>query len=756
VTITEPREARSRLLERHRLRGSAFCAAYAAEVDGWLAGLFARAAGQRDGLALVAVGGHGRRELCPGSDLDLVLLHDGARDVGAIADALWYPVWDSGLQLDHSVRTARESLAVADSDLKAMLGLLRVRHVAGDAALTTSLAEAVRRRWSDRRATWLPALRDAQRARWERHGEAAFLLEPDLKNARGGLRDYEALLACSYASPVVEPVLDDPRLAEAYETLLTVRVALHAVTAKRGDLLTLDAQDAVARRLGHADAEELVPLVAGAARRVAWAGDQAWRRTESWLAGPQRGSLPRPLAPGIVLRDGELHLDGDLAPETPLRIAAASARTGAPIAAQSLLRLEAEATPPPEPWPEATRDALVDLLGCGAAGVPLVETLDHLGVLGRYVREWGAVRSRPQRNAYHRFTVDRHLCEAAAEAARLTRRVRRPDLLLVAAWLHDIGKGYPGDHTEAGVRIVTTIATRMGFAPDDVALLARLVDNHLLLADTATKRDLTDPATIAKVTALVPTADELDLLAALTQADSIATGTSAWSGWKAALVDELVLRAKAGLAGETVADTPSLPAAEHRTAMARGTLDVTRDGSRVTVVAPDRPGLLGVVAGVLTANGLRIRTATAAAEGAMAVQVYDVEERDRVDDARLAADVATYAADPGALEVRLRARDRGGPLRRVAVPSGPPVVTVDNAGSDRATVVEVRAPDDHGVLTRVAAALCAGGCDIVFARVLTFGHEVVDTFYVRDQRTGGKVTDAARLDRLRAAVLAAL
>lgn len=752
--MTEPKEARAELLARQRLRGSKFCAEYSDAIDAWLAKVFAATGGAAQGVALVAVGGYGRRALAPGSDLDLVLLHRGKGDVSALADAIWYPVWDAGLRLDHSVRTPKDCRDVADGDLKAMLGLLHVRHVAGDPEVAPTLREDVRQRWSERRDEWLHALRGAQETRWAQHGEVAFLLEPDLKSARGGLRDHEALVAAALAAPLVEATLDDPSLAEAYETLVTVRVALHAVTERHSDRLGLDTQDAVARRLGLADAEELVPRVAAAARRVAWATDQVWRRVESWLTGPARGTLPRTLAPGIVLRDGELHLDADLATDSAaaLRVAATSARTGAPIAPATLLRLEAEAVAPPEPWPDATRDALVDLLGCGAAAVPLLETLDHLGVLGRYVREWSGVRSRPQRNAYHRFTVDRHLCEAAAEAAKLTRRVRRPDLLLVGTWLHDIGKGFPGDHTETGVRIVTDVATRMGFPPDDVATLARLVDNHLLLAETATRRDLGDPATIAAVAARVPSADELDLLEALTCADSIATGTSAWSTWKAGLVAELVERVKGGLARtESLTATP--PTEAQRALMARGTLAVDYDGSRVTVVAPDRPGLLGVVAGALSANGLRIRTATATSEGAMAVQVYEVEPGRPVESARLAADVATYLADPGALEVKLRQRARGDGLRR-AIVTAAPYVAFDNDTTPRATIVEVRMPDELGLLTRIASALHGCGCDITFARLCTYGHDVVDTFYVRDLRAGTKVTAPERLDRIRRAVLA--
>src|SRR5262249_6770201 len=157
----------------------------------------------------------------------------------------------------------------------------------------------------------------------------------------------------------------------------------------------------------------------------------------------------------------------------------------------------ADAPPVPDPWPPAARDALVALLGSGQALVPVWEALDQSGVTTRLLPEWSLVRSRPQRNPVHRYTVDRHLVETAAASATLTRRVSRPDLLLVAALLHDIGKGRRrGDHSVEGARIARDLATRMGFAEDDVELLVLLVREHLLLPDTATRRDLNDPATV--------------------------------------------------------------------------------------------------------------------------------------------------------------------------------------------------------------------------------------------------------------------
>ncbi|HVM01113.1 MAG TPA: [protein-PII] uridylyltransferase, partial [Acidimicrobiales bacterium] len=486
-------------------RGPAFCRDHADAADRWMAALL----GDEDGLALVAVGGYGRRELCPYSDLDVVLVHDGSRRAGAVravAERIWYPVWDAGVGLDHSVRTVKEALAVADDDLKAALGLLDARLVAGDPALAADLAERARRQWARRAGRVLPALAAAVAERHARFGEVAFLLEPELKEGRGGLRDVHALRAAALATPVVDPDLE--ALLVAHDVVLSVRVELHRRTGKALDRLLLQEQDGVAAALGYADADALMADVAAAGRTIAFAGDDAWRRLASARAGPKGRTTgrDRPLGPGLALRDGEVALAAGAHPgdaSLVLRAASAAAEAGAVLARDALDRLAAGAPAMPDPWPAAARTALVTLLGTGPAAIPVLEALDQRGLLGRVLPEWEAVRSKPQRNAYHRFTVDRHLCEAAANAAALTRRVARPDLLLVGTWLHDIGKGFPGDHTEAGVEAVARIAPRMGFPPEDVEVLVAMVRHHLLLPDAATRRDLDDPATVDAVAAAV-------------------------------------------------------------------------------------------------------------------------------------------------------------------------------------------------------------------------------------------------------------
>ncbi|HZG95264.1 MAG TPA: ACT domain-containing protein [Mycobacteriales bacterium] len=441
----------------------------------------------------------------------------------------------------------------------------------------------------------------------------------------------------------------------------------------------------------------------------------------------------------------------------PLRIGAAAARAGLPMAAAALSTLAASTPAPAEPWPPAVRDELVGLLGAGQGAVGALEALDHHGLLVRLLPEWAAVRSRPQRNAYHRFTVDRHLCEAAANAAALTRRVSRPDLLLVGAWLHDIGKGFPGDHTEVGMPLVERIAARMGFPPRDVGTLVALVEHHLLLPDVATRRDLDDPATAEAVAKAVGDVETLHLLAALTEADSLATGPAAWSEWKAGLLAELVRRTASVLAG-----TPSEPAAVRLTDRQQALVDaretsVEVDGTTLTVVAPDRHGVFSRICGALALHRLDVRRASVTVVDGMAVNVVDTEPAfDRAPDWPVVmGDVRRALAGRLAVEARLAQRERAYPVRAVAAAVAPARVLVDEAASAVSTVIEVRAPDAVGVLYRITRALADCDLDIRSAKVVTLGHEVVDTFYVVGA-DGRRIEDRTDLREIERAILAGM
>jgi [protein-PII] uridylyltransferase len=726
--------------------------ALTAAADRWLSKLLEAATdGDQSEVALVAVGGYGRRELLAGSDLDVVLLHGKRRDITHLADRVWYPVWDAKVELDHAVRTVNEARQVAADDVKALLGMLDVRHIAGDSTLTDRLRTAVLADWRAGAHKRLPELAEAARGRAESHGELAFLLEPDLKEARGGLRDVVTLRAVQASW-----VADAPhaRLGAAHARLLDIRDALHTITGRSSDKLVLQEQHGVARALGMLDATTLQRRVAEAGRNVAYAADVTWRRVEQVLESRSRsrrrfGAKPapvvrRPLAEGVVEHAGEAALarDADPArdPGLVLRAAAAAAQAGLPLSPGLVDRFAAAARRLPEPWPVEARESLVRLFGAGHAAVPVWEALDLAGVISRLIPDWERVRYRPQRNAVHRFTVDRHLVETAANAAALTRRVARPDLLLIGALLHDIGKGWPGDHSESGVTVVSDLAPRLGFPPEDVEVLAALVRHHLLLPDTATRRDLDDPATVDIVVSAVGSVGVLELLHALTEADALATGPAAWTPWRADLVDELVSRAYAAFRGRPLPPPTGLTEAQR--ALARdGVVDVLvepgRQASTVTVVAPDRVGLLATVAGVFGMHRLGVLSATTETVGSAAVTVWTVAPQFGAlpDAAVLRTDLRR--AIGGSLDVseRLARREAAYSVRPgITVP--PARVEIVHGASETATVIEVRAHDRPALLYRIGRALAEAGVDVRSAKAETLGAEAVDVFYVVEPETG--------------------
>ncbi|MDQ6726711.1 MAG: ACT domain-containing protein, partial [Actinomycetota bacterium] len=440
-----------------------------------------------------------------------------------------------------------------------------------------------------------------------------------------------------------------------------------------------------------------------------------------------------------------------------LRAASAAARGGTRLGRRTLDRLAAEAPAGMDRgWTDAMRADLVGLLGAGRAAITVLEALDQRGLLVRLVPEWASVRCRPQRNAYHRFTVDRHLCEAAAGAAAGTVTVERPDLLLVGTWLHDIGKGFVGvrgpDHTVAGEVVMAEVATRMGFAADDVDTLVAMVRHHLLLPDVATRRDLDDPSTVEQVAKAVESPVLLALLHGLTVADSEATGPAAWSPWKAGLVAGLVERVDRRLSGADPVTAP-FPTPAHEAVLARarsaGALVIEAAGGHATVAAPDRTGLFCTVAGALALHGLDILAARAwSSEDGMALEEFRVEPGfgKEPDWARVEADAAQALAGRLSLESRLADRARQYAGRAGVLAAEPPrtQVRVDLDASATATVVEVRAADRIGTLYRITRVLADLGLDVRHAKVASVGHEVVDAFYVVDA-AGDKVSDDDRV-----------
>jgi [protein-PII] uridylyltransferase len=685
------------------------------------------------GVALVAVGGYGRGELAPHSDLDVVLVHDAAADVSALAQQLWYPLWDARVDLDHSVRALPEVTGAAAADVRVALGLLDARHLAGDTSVSLRLRTDVRARWRrDARAN-LPRLRDLVRERAARVGELAHAALPDLKESTGGLRDATVLnaLVATWLVDVPQADLERCRLQ-----LLDIRDVLRGHAGRATDRVTPELWGPLAAGLGLADEQDAQRRLRELGRRTTHLSRVTWSRVDQLLAPPSRGARrPRleKVADGVAVSGGEVVLDRGADPEEDpvllLRAAAVAAERGRMLAPPTAARLARSSAPLPDPWPAEARDLLVRLLASGRGLLPVWETLDETGALDAVLPEWQRIRLLPHASAVHRFTVDRHVVESCVEASRLIRRVARPDLLLVAALLHDIGKGGRQDHSVAGEPVAAAVASRMGFPPADVAAVAGLVRRHLLLAETATTRDLDDPVTVETVVRLVPDVQTLGLLEVLTEADARATSPQAWTTWRETLVRRLAARARTALLtapGERPPDEePPHPVAPPEGQGFDVDTEPREDGCRVRVTAADRVGLMADVAGTLALLRVGVRAARAWTVDGVAVSDWETDARH---------------LDPAAVGERLGAVVRGSadPARRVRVgdPGLPPAVLVRHGASDDATVLEVRTRDTHGVVFLACRALAAMDVSVRSAHVTTIGPQAVDVFYVQEPGAG--------------------
>lgn len=686
-------------------------------------------------------------EMAPGSDLDLVVLHrTDPRRASRTAERMWYPIWDSGLRLDHSLRSVGEARRLASVDMKVLLGMLDARVVAGDGTVAEQLKESVFADWRSMAPRRVPDLRALVDVRRERFGELATLLEPDLKEAYGGLREATVLraIAASWITDIAHAGWE-----EAVDFLLDIRWALHSTTGRAGDVLRLQEQEQVASELGLADADALLRRAYESARSIAYASDSAWHRVTRLTSKAPRFSLRQvrrpgsdrvPLAEGVVVQAGEIVLATEARPDRDptlaLRAAAAAAQSGLPLAPITVQRLAAECAPLPRPWPRSARESFVSLIGAGTATVGVWEAMDQAGIIASLLPGWDVVRSAPQRNAVHRFTVDRHLVETAVQASALTRSVDRPDLLLVAALLHDIGKARGGDHSVVGAELSADLAPMMGFDEEETGIIVTLVRHHLLLVETATRRDLDDPATAAFVAERIGSVECLELLATLTRADALATGPAAWSEWRSRLVDDLARRCLAVLAGRPAPQAPTLTDGQLSALEQDGIvvhMEAHEDHYNVTVAAPDRVGLLAAVAGLLSLHRLQVRAARVVTVGDRAAQIWTVQPMfgDPPGVGQFSEDLRR--ALDGAMDVPARLRERDDAYARTPSVARPaPRVDVLTHAADRSTVLEVRAHDESGLLHRIASAVSSAGAGIAGAKVATLGSEAVDVFFLVD------------------------
>lgn len=737
--------------------------------DGWTA-------------AVVAVGGYGRAELSPHSDVDLLVLTERSRPPGARLKEILYPLWDAGFRVGHAVVTPAQSIERADNDLDAATSLVTGRLICGSPDLFEELADR-RRRWTRKNAKKLiRRIKEATVARHRSVERAGWSLAPDLKEDVGGLRDVHCL---GWLTAIAEEELVDDSVTTSYELLMAVREALHAELKRPGDRIHMELQVAVAKRLGEQPVDDLMAQVHSSARTVEHRSDVAREAlVERVLGGPRRSGSTRLLGGGVRIDEGLLLYEGPVGDVAAvMRLIATHSSTGRRLARTAVqkARRTFEATSPGK-WDRTLREAFMDLLR-GPHAASALELLDHTGAWEALMPEWKAIRGRAQHDPYHRYTVDAHSFLTVAEmtralaqdpvAASALAEAGASDIPYLAALLHDVGKGSGEDHSVAGERIARSVCARMGVADASAQDIVSLVRHHLLLADTSTRRDLDDGSVIETTAKTIGSARRLRYLYLLTVADGNATGQEGWSEWKAALVRELyrktlialetgeiparsdvVTKARQieayepSLAGRAESVLSTLPPSYLESAPVpdmvdeirlllqaphsgevRFRVDETGEGDRtaITICTPDRPGTLARAAGVLALNRVSVLRAQAysTSEG-FALERFIVTA-DNADWAGLESDLQAAFSGRLAVEahVERKARDYK-PAQRVV-----PEVRVVQDASGHSTVIEVRAPDALGLLYAITAGISDLDLDIHVAKIDTLGSRVVDVFYVR-------------------------
>ncbi len=543
-------------------------------------------------IALVALGGYGRNELYPYSDIDLLLLHDrkAAKYMRDVAESILYPLWDSGYEVGHSVRTPGSAVKFAREDFFFQVSLLDARLLTGSRALFADLSQRYRKKILDgNRRSFVEAMERFREERRRKYGSHSYLLEPHIKEGKGGMRDIQAMLWVSRAvfglrdlAAIEDAGVLDGRDRRAFEEswnmLVRIRNRLHYISRRKNDQLFFEYQEEMADAFGYLDSsgmlgvEHFMREVYGHLQTVAVVTDLFFEHVREVVMRRPGSHAEKQLEKGIVVRDGTIRI-GLKAAELPgrphllMRLFLQSAKTGQPLHHRARRQVTAHLDLVDDGFRASRRvaRAFFELLCESREPVPVLEAMLETGLLNAYIPELAQVESLAQHDLYHIYTVDRHQLETVGELAALRESERElfmglssPHLLFLAALLHDVGKGRNTDHSELGADIVRAIGARIGLAAAEQECLSFLVRYHLYLPENALRRDLEDAEFIRAGADLVGDLDRLVMLYLLTIADSRATGPSAWSGWKASLLADYFLRIKACLEAACTVERPPL------------------------------------------------------------------------------------------------------------------------------------------------------------------------------------------------------
>ena len=803
--------------------------------------------------ALVALGGYGRRELAPYSDLDLLLLHGPGEPDGFTKEAsekFLYSLWDLGLEVGYSIRDLAACEALAQQDHTARTALLDLRFLAGDQALYRELEREQLHGLSQARVEVFVADKIREmRERREKFGDSLYLLEPNVKQSEGGLRDLQAGLWIARArwkvagitellARAILPEREIRELRRARDFVWRVRNEMHYLARRKADQLTFDVQPQVAAYLGYADGPEgsaveqfmrhyylaaktiLVACDAIVDRALEPAGASGWRQVPppAAMTGAERGRPPPqqdwrlPGGEFKVFRGRLTVVDKDVLRKSPaalVRLFTAAEREGLELysyARDQATQAAAELPAGAGDDPEVNQELLAALMRPGTRG-RFLSRMHELGVLPRVLPEFARVTARRQIDVYHVYTVDVHSLFAVRRLLALRcgdvqeeglgplmQGLQRPLGLYLGTLFHDIGKGL-GDHSVRGAEIAAGACVRLGIDPSDAADVEWLVLKHLRMSSVSQRRDLSDPDLIHAFAEECGTIDRLEKLYLLTYADIATVGPRTWTEWKSRLLRELYTKTRARLAegvgrrpepgtaeaagrarvaGVLAGRVPEKMAERFLSAMparyfvtespqkAPRHLRLLRFGrelpfaaairhrpglgwSELTLTAPDRPGLLSLVAGVLAANRIDIQHAEVFSTpeeprlgwlAGRALDLFEVRgpEGGALEPARwrgARADLRRVLSGEESLESLVARKLRESPIGVKPLPQVATKVVIDNDSSRDASVVDVFTADRVGLLHALSRTFYDLGLTVDLARITTEGHRAADAFYVR-------------------------
>ncbi len=810
-------------------------------------------------ITLAAVGGYGRGELAPFSDIDLLFLlpYKITPRSEQVVEAVLYLLWDMGFKVGHATRSLNDCLRRAREDHTIATNLLETRYLWGEEALYDEFKERYRKEVAEGRGPWFIESKLAERdRRHQRHAEGSrYALEPNIKESKGGLRDLHTLYWIGkflYGAEEPKDLIEAGvltkeearRFDKALDFLWTLRCSMHVMTGRAEERLTFDLQQNLAPMLGFNDhagtraVERLMKryfLVAkdvGDLTRIFCAQLEAEHNRRSRFRLPSLGRRRRVRGFGLEgdrlqVKDAEHFQNNPLdllriflvAQEEELDIHPATLR----LITQNLRLIDKDLRANPKAC-----QVFLDILANKKNPAVTLRRMNEAGVFGKFMPDFGRVVSLMQFNMYHHFTVDEHtihaigtlhaieageLAEEAPIATEVVHRLHYRRALYFAVLLHDIAKGRPEDHSIAGMKLARRLGPKMGLSAEETEAAAWLVLHHLAMSDTAFKRDLNDPNTIAQFAKLVQSLERLRLLLVLTVADIRAVGPGVWTNWKAALLRDLFWRTEEFLTGGLLhegretriegvkarlgerLEEQGWQANDIEAHLARGypaywlsgdidllvsqaeivreaergkrplsihsRIDQYRGVTEITVYTADHPGLFSQIAGAIAVAGATVEGARIATlANGMALDTFYIEDAGggpfdsptRL--AKLSALIERALSGQLRMIAELSKQSSALPSR-FAVFKVAPHVLIDNKASRHYTVIEVNGRDSPGLLYRVTQALSKLGLGIHGAKIATFGAEVVDVFYVQDV-FGDKIEAPAKQRAIRKRLLTAL